>query len=197
MIYNYQEKYIKYKKKYLELKKLVGGREIIPKNNDKTMLNFIKKIVEKNASVRYSEKPYYESLIKNISEVLSLENFTAGIFNDIFSKGTYKLYNLINYITTNDEFLSKPNNCKALIVAQYIIINQVFGDGNHRTAIFVLENYSNYTPLEIKTILDITEQIHKWNGPLKHLWIGEYPDEKPNFDALYHTREISGLLKKE
>ena len=196
MINNYQEKYIKYKKKYLELKKLLGGSEIIPKNNGETMLIFIKEIVKKNASVRYSEKPYYESLIKNISEVLSLENFRTNIFNEIFSKGTHILYNLINYITTNDEFLSKPNNCKALIVAQYIIINQVFGDGNHRTASFVLDNYSDYTPSEIKTILDITERIHIWDGDLTYLWIGEYPNEIPNFELLYHNPEISGLLKK-
>jgi hypothetical protein len=196
MINNYQNKYLKYKKKYLELKKLLGGSEIIPKNNDENMLIFIKKIVEKNASIRFSEKPYYEILIKNIHNVEILDSFTRETFNEIFSKGTDRLYNLINYITTNDEFISKANNCKALIVAQYIIINQVFGDGNHRTAIFVLENYSTYTRAEIITIMDITERIHKWDGSLNYLWTGVDPNRLPKFELLYNDSEISGLLKK-
>jgi len=196
MIDKYQKKYTKYKKKYLELKKLFGGSEIIPKNNDETMLIFIKKIVEKNASVRYSEKPFYECLVRDIRGVLSLDDFTNIRFNEIFSKGTDRLYRMIDYLATDVEFNSKPNNCKALIVAQYIIINQVFGDGNHRTAMFVLEKYSNYTPEEIETIMYMTERIHKWDGGLNYLWTGVDPKRLPKFELLYNDSEISGLLKK-
>lgn len=195
----YKKKYIKYKSKYMKLKKnLYGGTNMIP-NNDETMLNFIKKIIEENVIIRFTGKDLFDSLITNIQSVDNIHDFKKDIYKIILTKGYDRLFRLIDYITTDTDFNSKSNNCKALIVAQYIIINQVFGDGNHRTALYVLEEYSGYTNDEKRAIMDITEQIHKWNGRLtdSNLWIGDEANKKPDFSKLYANGDISGLLKKE
>lgn len=193
----YKEKYLKYKTKYTELKqKLYGGRGFIPKRNDDTMLNFIKNIIEENVKIRFREKPDFQFMLKNIRYVGDINDFKNEEFEFILTKGYDRLYRLIDYIVSDEEFNSKSNNCKALIVAQFIIINQVFGDANHRTSIFVLTNYSEYTEDEIITIMSVTERIHVWNGNLKFLWTGEEANKLPNFVRLYDNPDISGLLKK-
>lgn len=194
----FREKYLKYKSKYFNLKYnlLHGGVNTIPIRNDETMLIFIKKIVEENAKIRFSSKPDFKTMIANIMSVDDIRKFTEHRFNIILTKGFERLFRLIDYISTDKEFDSKSNNCKSLIVAQFIIINQVFGDGNHRTALYVLHNYSTYSEDEIKIIMGVSERIHRWDGDLKHLWYGIDAEKIPNFSKLYDNPHISALLKK-
>jgi hypothetical protein len=197
----FKEKYLKYKTKYLELKslcnnKIKGGSLSIPKNDGPEMLRFIKNITMENIKIRFTGKQEYRELIDLTNSVEKLSDFKKPNFEIVYTKGYDRLFRLVNYLLMNDEINTKSNNCKALIVAQFIIINQVFGDGNHRTALYVLENYSDYSPPEIKTIMGITESIHRYDGSLKYLWSGIDANLLPNFDKLYHHEGISGLLKK-
>jgi hypothetical protein len=197
----YKEKYLKYKIKYSQLKtlykkNLFGGTFSIPKNDGMEMLTFVKNITLQNVKIRFSNKQEYQELLDLTNSVTKIDDFKKHNFEIIFTKGYDRLFRLVNYILEDDTFIRKSNNCKALIVAQFIIINQVFGDGNHRTAIYVLENYSSYSPDEIKTIMSITERIHYYSGDLKYLWTGMDGNFLPNFTKLYDNEEISGLLKK-
>ena len=197
----YKEKYLKYKVKYSELKRQVekkmhGGINFIPKNSGAEMLSFVKNITVENIKIRFTGKQEFADLMRLTTSAEKVDEFTKYNFEIVFTKGYDRLLRLIDYITTDPMFISKSNNCKALIVAQFIVINQVFGDGNHRTADFVLRNYSTYSPEEIKIIMDVTERIHGYRGDLKYLWTGIDGNLLPNFEKLYDNVEISGLLKK-
>lgn len=197
----YKEKYLKYKVKYSELKRQVekkmrGGINSIPKNNGSEMLSFVKNITVENIKIRFIGKQEFDNLMRLTTSAEKVDEFTKNNFEIVFTKGYDRLLRLVNYITTDPTFITKSNNCKALIVAQFIVINQVFGDGNHRTADFVLRNYSTYSPEEIKIIMDVTERIHGYRGDLKYLWLGIDGNLLPNFEKLYDNVEISGLLKK-
>jgi hypothetical protein len=202
---NLKKKYIKYKYKYLNLTQklllptnniLYGGINRIPTCNDISMLFFIKDIIKKNAELRFSEKIDYEPMIEAINSVTNICNFEEDKFKKILSKGYDRLYRLIKYITSNKDFLKKSNNYKALIVAQFIIINQLFGDANHRTALYVLDQYSNYTIDDKKIIMTITERIHNYKGDLKYLWEGIEADKKPNFEKLESIKDFSKIILK-
>ena len=85
---------------------------------------------------------------------------------------------------------------KSLLVAQFIIINQVFGDGNHRAALFVLNHYSKYSPEIITRIMSVTDRIHKWDGDLKHtkIWIDQH---RSTFEYyLPDLKKINNLVSK-
>jgi hypothetical protein len=193
-----KNKYLKYKSKYLKLKKNIqfGGSNSIPKFNDNVMLKFIKKIIKENANIRYNGKEFLKEFINDIIKIDDIMDFSQDRFKFILTKGCDRLYKLIDYITTDKEFSIISNNCKALIVAQYIIINQVFGDGNHRTALYVLSKYSNYSKPEIDVIMFITEKIHKGDGDFNNLWYGPEANERPNFDKLKVNPDISELMEK-
>ncbi len=197
----YKQKYLKYKFKYFKIKtllsqnKVLGGAKTIHLRNDKEILFFIKDIIIKNIKIRFSTKPNYSELLNLTESVDDIRKFIENNFEIILTKGYDRLYNLIMYITTDPTFISKSNNCKALIIAQFIIINQVFGDGNHRTAMYVLDNYSTYTELEINKIMEVTERIDYYRGDLIYLWEGAEANRYPNYEKLYDNPEISALLK--
>ncbi len=166
----------------------------IPNKNNIDMLIFIKDIIKKNIYIRFPKNNCLElnDLIDSITKIGEIK----GLLNNVFNKGYNMLYNLIDYITSNKFFITQTPNCQALIVAQFIVINQIFGDGNHRTVLYILKNYSKYTDEDIVYILKITDKIHLWNGTLKYLWIGEEKKKEPDFIQLYNYKKISLLLKK-
>ena len=168
----------------------------IQKLNNDSVLSFIKEITSENIKIRFFTKPELVDLLDITESVEQIHNFVKKSFQIIFTKGFDRLFRLVNYITSSNIFNAKSNNCKTLIISQFIIINQVFGDGNHRTAMYILQNYSTYTLDEIRIIMNITERIHYYAGDLKYLWIGIDGNLLPDFDKLYDNAEISTLLKK-
>jgi len=59
------------------------------------------------------------------------------------------------------------DDIRAILISQYIILNQIFGDGNHRAGLFVLRNYSSFKEERIQQIMKLTERMHKYNGDLR------------------------------
>ena len=151
-----------------------------------------------NINIRFLTKPDYEDLItrtKNLRNILEIaENMV--IFEKVFTKGYDRLFRLQQYMMRDEIYNSKNNNAKALIVAQFIIINQVFGDGNHRTALYVLNKYSSYSQAEKEIIMKITEDIHRYDGDLKYLWSGIDGNFFPNYEKLMENKYMNELLKK-
>jgi hypothetical protein len=172
-------------------------------------INFIKNLIFENLNYRYELNPVsirdysiYDENISNIknfaSQIDKISQFEDPALKPVFSKGINRLLELINLITNNDLWYLQTDNFKLFIIAQFIVLNQVFGDGNHRTAIHVLKAYSTYTNEEIDYIMKFTERIHDYRADLHYvkLWklCGEllYPDTH----KLFCNESISLLLKK-
>jgi hypothetical protein len=207
---SYYLKYLKYKNKYLNLQK--GGLPApLPKSPDE-ILDFIKEITMENSRIRleaYNEYPVpiteiiinkerYSYIEKHVSKSSSKEYFAQKPIQPIvFSKGIDRMYALMDLL---DEFSKKAHNdkFKVFIVAQFIIINQVFSDGNHRSAIYVLTNYGGFNEEQVKRIMDFTERIHSWKGDLHDLGLWELDSNgiyKPKMKELLDNRDISFLFR--
>jgi hypothetical protein len=207
---SYYLKYIKYKNKYLKLQK--GGFPTpLPKSPDE-ILEFIKEITMENSRIRleaYYEHPgsiteitinkeRYSYIEKHVSKSSSKEDFAQKPIQPIvFSKGIDRMYALMDLLV---EFSTKAYNdkFKVFIVAQFIIINQVFSDGNHRSAIYVLTKYGGFNEEQVKTIMDFTERIHNWEGDLHDSGLWKLFNDrllKPKIDELLHNRDISFLFE--
>jgi hypothetical protein len=187
---SYYLKYIKYKNKYLKLQKGGDGKPLPKLDNE--ILEFIKEITMENIRIRFeSSSEYPEHIIETIktfvSESSSKEDFKKQEIQPfVFSKGINKMYGLMDLLSTfsNKSYTAK---FKVFIVAQFIIINQVFSDGNHRTAMYVLAKYGGFNEGEIKQIMDFTERIHKWDGDLKDLGMWKLESDKllkPQIDKI-------------
>lgn len=161
------------------------------------MLDFIKELVKINANYRYEESPTaireYTIYDGNISLILSfIDNIKS--FNDldnkilkpIFSKGTNRLYALLDFIKDFEN-----SKLKTFLMAQFIVLNQVFGDANHRCAIYILKE--QFINEEIEKIMIFTERIHKYNGDLRRcdFWISHNDLLYPNIKKLITFREIT------
>ena len=129
----------------------------------------------------------YLHITEIISKLLDKEDFLK-IEKIVFSKGINRIYKLMDflYILSTETYSEK---FKIFIVAQFIILNQVFSDGNHRSAMYVLNNYGNFNEREIKLIMEFTERIHKGDEELQRagLW-------KLDYDGLLQP-EIIKLLE--
>jgi len=161
------------------------------------MLDFIKELIKINANYRYEKTPTaireYTIYNGNISLILSFidniksfNDFDNKILKPIFSKGTNRLYALLDFIKDYEN-----SKLKTFLMAQFIVLNQVFGDANHRCAMFVLkEQFSNE---EIEIIMNFTEKIHVYDGDLKKngLWTGANGLLYPNIKKLISFREIT------
>jgi hypothetical protein len=179
----YYSKYRKYKKKYLSLRrKMLGGMPELP-NSEHEILNFIKLLVKNNIQNRYEQNPSIireytigphniDRLNQFVDSIHTFEDFCNPILESIFSKGCVRLLEFIKFMN-NGSLWKNMNKYKVLLIAQFIIINQIFGDGNHRAAIYVLDHYSTYSPEYKSKIMVLTERIHKWDGDLKkkQFWI--------------------------
>ena len=200
---NYYSKYIKYKGKYLELKK-GGAPKAIPES-DENMLNFIKDLIFANVGINFIESPskIYDYTIYNANIVFIKDTITKAKNKDeltpikkiVFSKGIDRLFNFADFVRGLSK-ISDNNKLKQLLIAQYIVVNQVFSDGNHRTAIYFLKNYSNFTNKEIDFIMDFTERIHKYGGDLQRsgLWRGADGKLEPNIDLIMANGGIRRLF---
>jgi hypothetical protein len=164
-------------------------------------MDLVKELIKVNANLRYEKSPnnireytIYES---NIFEILSFvdniskkEHLLNKVLLPIFSKGIKRLFGLIELIENKDFWRDKNNKLKTLIIAQFIVLNQVFGDANHRCAIYFLQNYSDYNKEEIQNIMDFTERIHKYDGDLKkcNFWIEKNHLFYPNTEKLISNK---------
>lgn len=201
----YFSKYRKYKKKYLSLRrKQLGGMSELP-NSLNELLNFIKLLVKNNIQNRFEREPLIirentigphniDRLNQFVDSLDTFEGFCDDILQPIFSKGCARLHEFIKFIQ-DGSIWKNMNKYKVLLIAQFIILNQIFGDGNHRAALYVLNNYSMFSPEYISKIMLVTERIHKWDGDLKNkkFWIHqkhtEFEFQSPNF------KKIENMIK--
>ena len=157
-------------------KRVIGGGSLLPKSN-KDNFDFIKVLVKNNIENRFEEHPAkmndytigrhnIDILNRHVDLTNNIEDFQNEILQPIFSKGFERLFELYQFLN-NTVIWKNMEDYKSLLVSQFIIINQVFGDGNHRAALFVLNHYSKYSPETIDIIMSVTDRIHKWNGDLK------------------------------
>jgi hypothetical protein len=164
------------------------------------MLNvweFLQDISVHNTKIRYEKYPPHtyshtigdfniDSIIRTISCATTIVDLDCGIMTSVFTKGIDRLGVLAQFIVQMSNVKSLNNNQLMLVISQYLILNQVFGDGNHRTGMYILEKYSSYSKSEINSIMKITERIHVYSGDLHNdsLWILESENLKPNFAIL-------------
>lgn len=201
----YYSKYRKYKKKYLSLRrKQLGGMPELPNSYDE-LLNFIKLLVKNNIQNRYEQNPSIireytigphniDRLNQFVDSIHTFQDFCNPILQPIFSKGCVRLQEFIKFIQ-NESIWENMNKHRVLLIAQFIILNQIFGDGNHRAAIYVLDNYSLYSPEYKSKIMEVTERIHKWDGDLKNqkFWIHQKHTE---FEfQLPDLKKIKNMIK--
>lgn len=201
----YLSKYRKYKKKYVSLRrKQVGGMPELPNAGDE-LLNFIKLLVKNNIQNRFEREPLIirentigphniDRLNQFVDSIDTFEDFCNPILESVFSKGCVRLQEFIKFIQ-DGSIWKNMNKHKVLLIAQFIILNQIFGDGNHRAGLYVLDNYSIYSPEYKSKIMLVTERIHKWDGDLKNkrFWIQqkhtEFEFQLPNF------KKIENMIK--
>jgi len=164
------------------------------------MLDFIKELVKINTNYRY-EKPTsdireYTIYQGNINLILSFvdnikdfRDFNNKILKPIFSKRTNRLYALLDLIKDLEN-----NKLKTFLIAQFIVLNQVFGDANHRCAMHVLKE--QFTNKEITLIMNFTERIHVYNGDLKYsgFWTEAYGLLYPNVKKLLSSNELNKIF---
>ena len=167
-----------------------GGKPELPRTDDE-LLQFIKLLVKNNIQNRY--EPNLEVMRENtigprnidnlnrfIDSIRTFDDFCNPILTPVFSKGCTRLNEFIKFIQ-NRSFWKNMEKYETLLIAQYIIINQIFGDGNHRAAIYVLDHYSTYSTQHKQNIMLVTGRIHEWNGDLKmkKFWIEQ---KHPEFE---------------
>jgi hypothetical protein len=139
----------------------------------------IKNLLIDNVNNRYVENPKTEDIrdwtiyranrpdiLEYISSAKEIDP-AHSVLSPVLSKGSYRLINLKIFIREIDT-TSLPDKIKAILISQYIILNQVFGDGNHRAGLYILRNHSPiHDEKYIQKIMKITEQIHKYDGDLR------------------------------
>jgi hypothetical protein len=115
----------------------------------------------------------YNKLNEFVKSIKTSRDFCNPILEPVFSKGCDRLIEFIKFIENPFIWQNIDDNIKILLIAQFIIINQIFGDGNHRTAQHVLDSYSTYSTENKRNIMLVTKRIHEWNGDLKtkNFWI--------------------------
>ena len=81
------------------------------------------------------------------------------INNNIYSKGLDRL-KIWGYIfCNNNQLLSLPTKNKYFVLSALIIVFQVYGDGNHRTASYLYNKYTNDT-LNLQLITPLVIDFH-------------------------------------
>jgi hypothetical protein len=95
---------------------------------------------------------------------INKETVENPILGPVLSKGPDRIIKLEEFIKNHE---GTDANRRAILISQYIILNQVFGDGNHRAGLFVLRNHSSFNEECIQEIMKLTERMHKYDGDLK------------------------------
>ena len=93
------------------------------------------------------------------------ETVADPILKPVLSKGPQNIINLQDFIN-NLNGMEFSDDIRAILISQYIILNQVFGDGNHRAGLFVLRIYL-FGEEHIQKIMKLTERMHKYDGDLR------------------------------
>jgi coproporphyrinogen III oxidase len=159
---NYRKKYLKYKNKYLELKKYIGGGDEI-KISDINLSNEIKKAIEKYSAYRNTNESY-EAFQKRLDSYIYIDNQNEIIGNLNFdTKLEYlkinnpelTIYDLIYCYSLNEQ---DNKNCKAFTYNDSkddydetmkiipIKLKKEYGnrykiiDGRHRIVAHILQN---------------------------------------------------------
>lgn len=164
------------------------------------MLDFIKELVKINANYRYEKNPLvireytiydknFDLILSFVDNIKTFRDFDNKILKPIFSKGFNRLYALLDFIKDLEN-----NKLKTFLMAQFIVLNQVFGDANHRCAMHVLKY--QFTNKEMTLIMNFTERIHVYNGDLKRsgFWTESYGLMYPNIKKLSCFNEITHMF---
>ncbi len=161
--------------------------------------SLVKKLLIENVHNRFVENPEYireytihpgnkDIILEYIrNNKINKETVANPILNPVLSKGSHRIINL-------EEFIKKLNgmdNRRAILIAQYIILNQVFGDGNHRAGLFVLKNHSSFNEECIQEIMELTERMHKYDGDLKEKGFWLYDKDQ----KIYVPSKIDKMFK--
>ena len=157
--------------------------------------SLVKDLLIDNVNNRFVENPsdIYEHTIypKNREKILTYirsktinkETVNDPILKPVLSKGSHRIINLQEFITKLNEL---SDDIRAILISQYIILNQIFGDGNHRAGLFVLRNYSSFKEERIQKIMKLTERMHKYDGDLRDrgFWSITNDVYVPNFSKI-------------
>jgi hypothetical protein len=157
-----------------------------------TIIIVLINLITENINFRYETQPIkiynytiynenIESIKTYISNIKNIKDFANPILEPIFSKGFHKLYKMIEFMN-NEELFESNEQIKSFFIAQFIIINQVFGDANHRTAIYYLREYSEFDKEQIDNIIIFIDKIHKYDGELKRYELWNFNNE----DGFYY-----------
>ena len=140
--------------------------------------NLVKDLLIENVHNRFVETPEdiqeYTIHPGNMDKILTYmraksvnkETVADPILKPVLSKGPQRIINLQDFINKLNG-MELSDDRRAILISQYIILNQVFGDGNHRAGLFVLRNYSSFREERIQKIMKLTERIHKYDGDLR------------------------------
>jgi hypothetical protein len=158
-------------KKRRTLKKDVG-RGLIDANLVKDLLieNVHNRFVETPEDIReYTIHPGNKDKILTYirAKQINKETVADPILKPVLSKSSQRIIKLQEFITKLNNKMELSDDRRAILISQYIILNQVFGDGNHRAGLFVLRNYSSFREERIQKIMKLTERIHKYDGDLR------------------------------
>ncbi len=157
-------------KKRRTLKKDVG-RGLFDANLVKDLLieNVHNRFVERPEDIQeYTIHPGNKDKILTYMRAKSVNKETVAdpILKPVLSKGPQRIINLQDFINKLNG-MELSDDIRAILISQFIILNQVFGDGNHRAGLFVLRNHSSFGEERIQKIMKLTERIHKYDGDLR------------------------------
>jgi len=117
-----------------------------------------------NACLEQPTHPYIQLVISN-----TVENWINyfRIDNNIYSKGLTRLTTWSKVFKTHTRLQTIPLNTRYFVLSALIILFQVYGDGNHRTASYLYNKYTGNTlnlllidPLNIEFTILNTERIN-------------------------------------
>lgn len=111
----------------------------------------------------------YISATKKLDIILS--NECPDYLLDLFSKGRERLRSLRNLLQNGNisaynyfEQLKYWNkylfNEKVIFIGLYMIVNQIFSDANHRTAIYFINLHLNVSLIETNKLVELFKSIH-------------------------------------
>ena len=142
--------------------------------------NVNNRFVERPEDIReYTIYPENKDIILGYirNNEINKETVADPILKPVLSKGSHRIIQLEEFI----EKLNGMDNRRAVLISQYIILNQVFGDGNHRAGIFVLRNHSSFNAECIQEIMELTERMHQYGGDLKEKGFWRFDEDQGFF----------------
>ncbi len=159
--------------------------------------SLVKKLLIENVHNRFVENPEYirEYTIHpgNMDKILTYmraksvnkETVADPILKPVLSKGPERIINLQDFINKLNG-MELSDDIRAILISQFIILNQVFGDGNHRAGLFVLRNHSSFGEERIQKIMKLTERMHAYGGDLRSrgFWRRENDIYVPDFSKM-------------